>query len=85
MYIHGGIDQQQERFNDIYEFVFDTKTWTRIITFGTAPSKRTFHQSIIYLDAFFFVVGGFDGTKKNDVYRIQLAQIKAEAFVAPAS
>lgn len=43
MYIFGGIDQQQERFNDIYEFVFETLTWSRLITIGNAPSKRTFH------------------------------------------
>lgn len=28
MYIFGGIDQFQERFNDINEFNFETKTWS---------------------------------------------------------
>ena len=72
MYIFGGIDQQQERFNDIYEFVFETNSWSRVITIGNAPSKRTFHQSAMYQDSYFFVVGGFDGEKRNDIYRIQL-------------
>jgi len=29
------------------------------------------------------VLGGFDGSKKNDVYRIQLCPVKPEAFIAP--
>jgi N-acetylneuraminic acid mutarotase len=70
MYVFGGIDQQQERFNDIFEFTFDTQTWTRLITIGNAPSKRTFHQSTMFLEAYFYVIGGFDGAKRNDIYRI---------------
>lgn len=51
-----------------------------MITIGNAPSKRTFHQSVLFLDAYFFVIGGFDGTKKNDVYRVQLSQVNPNAL-----
>jgi N-acetylneuraminic acid mutarotase len=61
MYVFGGIDQQQERFNDIHEFMFGTSTWSRVITIGNTPSKRTFHQSVMYANAYFYVIGGFDG------------------------
>jgi tRNA wybutosine-synthesizing protein 3 len=43
MFVFGGIDQKQERFNDIHEYVFETQTWVRLITVGNAPSPRTFH------------------------------------------
>lgn len=47
MFVFGGIDQYQERFSDIYEFVYDTQTWTRVITIGNPPSARTFHESVM--------------------------------------
>jgi len=31
MYIFGGINQGQKRFNDVNEFDFETQTWTRKI------------------------------------------------------
>jgi len=69
MFVFGGIDQYQERFNDIHEFVFETQSWTRVITIGTPPSPRTFHQSLIH-NGFLYIMGGFDGMKRNDMYRI---------------
>jgi hypothetical protein len=40
-----------------------------MIAIGTTPTPRTFHQSVIY-DGYFYVLGGFDGMKRNDMYRI---------------
>ena len=40
---------------------------------GVVPSKRTFHQAVMYLDAYLYIIGGFDGIKLNDVHRILLA------------
>ena len=71
MFIFGGIDQQQERFNDIQEYVFLTQSWARVITVGNSPSSRTFHQSVCN-DGYLYVLGGFDGMKRNDMYRIFL-------------
>ena len=75
MYVFGGIDQEQERFNDIYQYQFENNTWTKVITMGNQPTKRTFHQSILYAGAYLFVIGGFDGNKRNDMFRIQLAPV----------
>lgn len=69
MFIFGGIDQNQERFNDINEFNFDSQMWTRVIASGSTPSTRTFHESIMYKGVM-YVFGGFDGMKRNDIYRI---------------
>lgn len=69
MYVFGGIDQYQERFNDVIEFNFETSEWTRVVTIGTPPSPRTFHQAVYY-NGHIYVMGGFDGWKRNDVYKI---------------
>jgi N-acetylneuraminic acid mutarotase len=69
LYIFGGINQVQKRFNDVHEFVFEHQTWTRRIAINNfEPSTRTFHQSVIH-DSWLYVFGGFDGNKTNDVYR----------------
>lgn len=69
MFIFGGIDQTQERFNDINEFNFDSQTWTRVLAAGQTPSTRTFHESIMFKGVM-YIFGGFDGMKRNDIYRI---------------
>ena len=69
MFIFGGIDQNQERFNDINEFNFDSQTWTRVLATGSTPSTRTFHESVIFKGVM-YIFGGFDGMKRNDIYRI---------------
>lgn len=67
MYVFGGIDQYTERFNDLYEFQ-DNK-WTKVITIGVPPSPRTFHQAV-YFSGSIYIMGGFDGWKRNDMYKI---------------
>jgi hypothetical protein len=48
MFIFGGIDQQQERFNDIQEYNYHTRNWSRVVTIGNPPTSRTFHQSNVF-------------------------------------
>ncbi len=44
MYIFGGINQAQKRFNDVHEFDFETQNWTRKIAVDSfEPTTRTFH------------------------------------------
>ena len=69
MFIFGGIDQNQERFNDINEFHFDNQTWTRVLATGSSPSTRTFHEALMFKGVM-YIFGGFDGMKRNDIYRI---------------
>lgn len=77
MYIFGGINQGQKRFNDVNEFDFETQTWTRKIAIDQyEPTTRTFHQSVILglpnQDSWLYVLGGFDGQKTNDMYRMKV-------------
>jgi hypothetical protein len=38
---------------------------------GNPPSARTFHQSVMS-NGYLYVLGGFDGMKRNDMYRVLL-------------
>ena len=72
MYIFGGINLAQQRFNDVHEYCFETQTWTRRVCLDYQPTSRTFHQSVILNDAWLFVFGGFDGMKRNDLFRAKV-------------
>ena len=72
MYIFGGINLAQQRFNDVYEFAFETSTWTRRIALDLEPTTRTFHQSVIIANSYLYIFGGFDGMKRNDIFRVKL-------------
>ena len=43
--------------------------WTRVIASGATPSTRTFHETLMFKGVM-YVFGGFDGMKRNDIYRI---------------
>lgn len=73
MFIFGGVDKRQERFADLCEFSFDTRSWQRVETMGDRPSARTFHRAVMY-GGCMFILGGFDGTRRNDMYRIALPE-----------
>lgn len=73
MFIFGGVDKRQARFADLCEFNFDTRSWSRVTTFGDPPSARTFHCAAMYGGAM-YILGGFDGQRRNDMYRIALPE-----------
>ena len=72
MYVFGGINLALKRFNDIHEFNFELQAWTRRISLDISPTSRTFHQAVILDDQWLFVFGGFDGMKRNDLYRARV-------------
>merc|ERR1719375_3022539 len=73
MFIFGGVDKRQARFADLCEFSFDTRSWSRVKTQGDPPSARTFHRAVIY-GGCMYILGGFDGTRRNDMYKIPLPE-----------
>jgi len=40
-----------------------------VLTTGSSPSTRTFHEALMFKGVM-YVFGGFDGMKRNDIYRI---------------
>ena len=61
----------QERFGDLHEYSFLLETWKRIIVSGEGPTARSFHKSTVF-EGYMYILGGFDGLRKNDMFRINL-------------
>ena len=72
LYVYGGVDHHQKRFNDLSEFCFEQKTWTSVSFPGCIPSKRSFHRISSY-ENMIFLVGGFDGKRLNDMYALNIS------------
>ena len=70
-YVFGGVNENQNRFNDLFQFVFDRKEWRKIAVNGCIPTPRTFHRMANYGNLM-ISVGGFDGERKNDIYFLAL-------------
>lgn len=69
MYVFGGLGAH--RYNDLFKFDFDTKTWTEIKPKDESklPSKRYKHSACIY-ENMMYIFGGWDSSGKlNDMYR----------------
>jgi len=77
--VFGGVDNSQTRYNDIHTFNLSVKTWTRVIVRNDMPTPRTFHKSVV-VNKHLFVVGGFDGEKLNDVWKIDLSKLCFESW-----
>jgi len=73
MFIFGGVDKRQARFADLCEFNFETRSWAHVTTLGDVPSARTFHRAVMY-GGCMHILGGFDGTRRNDMYKIPLPE-----------
>lgn len=75
LFIFGGINQAQRKFNDLFEYCVTNREWTQIEGTGRTPSPRTFHQ-MAALDNKIFLVGGSSTEKLNDVYSISMYNIR---------
>jgi N-acetylneuraminic acid mutarotase len=67
----GGVDKAQNRFADLFEFDMVERTWSEVMTTGEPPTPRTFHKSVVH-DGHMYILGGFDGYRQNDTYRVYL-------------
>lgn len=71
IFIFGGVDTVPQRFNDLFSYEVETRKWTQIEVKGQIPQERTFHKAAIF-DNIMIIIGGFDGTRLNDMYHIAL-------------
>jgi hypothetical protein len=37
----------------------------------------------MFANSYFYVIGGFDGQKVNDMYRVKVCPVIAESFIQP--
>jgi N-acetylneuraminic acid mutarotase len=84
LFIFGGVDKQQVRYNDLYEFQTDTKEWSVKHASGQMPTSRTFHRALMHGDDM-YILGGFDGKRQNDLYVIKLSRTPSEHSSRPSS
>ena len=71
IFIFGGVDTSQQRFNDLFSYETETRKWSEIESKGQVPQQRTFHKAVIFSNVM-YVVGGFDGSRLNDLFHIAL-------------
>lgn len=71
MYIFGGVDTQQVRFDDLYSYDIEKRFWTKEVESGVIPKPRTFHRAVCFGNIM-YLLGGFDGSRLNDMHNIAL-------------
>lgn len=71
LFIFGGVDKMQSRYNDLHEFNITSREWVLKRVTGSIPSSRTFHRALLNKDQM-YILGGFDGKRQNDLYVITL-------------
>lgn len=59
--IFGGEDPGRHLLGDLHVLHVDTMTWREVTVTGTAPSPRSAHTAIAYLDRYVVVFGGRRG------------------------
>lgn len=70
MVIFGGVDVEQQRFNDVFIYNYERHSWMPMSPQGDlVPQARTFHRSVAYKNVM-YVMGGFDGSRLNDMHMI---------------
>ena len=72
MYIFGGKDSEKNK-NDLYKLTKsnDVWKWSQLTISGTKPSARSGHIAVVNSTTM-YVFGGDDGSKKNDVWKLNL-------------
>jgi len=71
--IFGGINENNQKFNELYNFDFQDKKWTILFPSGEYPPSRTYHN-MIYHNNKIFVFGGYSNAVLNDCYALNLTQ-----------
>lgn len=70
MILYGGHDGTRH-LSDTHIFDFDTRTWSALVTEGTAPIPRDSHISVIHSNSM-YIFGGSSGSAMNDLHELQL-------------
>jgi hypothetical protein len=69
--IFGGVNEFNEKFNELYLMNLNDKKWTMLMASGNYPTPRTFHN-ICLIGKRIYVFGGFSKLVNNDCYSLLL-------------
>lgn len=71
--LFGGVNENNQKFNEVYNFNFQNKKWTILFPSGEYPPSRTYHN-MIYYNQTLLVFGGYSNTILNDCYALNLTE-----------
>lgn len=71
--LFGGINENNQKFNEIYYFEFNDKRWTILFPSGEYPSPRTYHNMVLCNQSI-LVFGGYSNVILNDCYILNLSE-----------
>ena len=80
MLVFGGVNKEQQRFQDLYELNINEKHWIRVESQGDIPTSRTFHRGVVN-EGYLYVLGGYDGNRRNDMYRVFIQSVSPEECI----
>jgi hypothetical protein len=69
--LFGGINENNEKFNELYFFEIKEKKWSILFPSGEYPSARTYHNMNL-LNENLIIFGGFSNSLLNDCYVLNL-------------
>jgi len=78
MYVFGGVDQEQQSSNQLWQLDLDKLEWTRCQTKGESPTERNGHGSVLYKKQL-IIFGGFSFQKQelmNDLWLFNLENLE---------
>ena len=93
LYVFGGVDQTQARFNDCFKYDVQSKIWQKVkYASPVRPSPRSFHRvcivenylmvvGIIHIYIYIYI-GGFDGKRLNCLYALCLKSTRGGALLS---
>lgn len=69
--IFGGVNETNEKFNELYKMDINSKKWSVITPSGEYPAPRTYHN-MCYIRNNIIVLGGYSNVPLNDSYSIYI-------------
>jgi len=70
--LFGGVNEDNEKFNEIYFMNFPTRKWGIMLASGEYPTPRTFHN-FFSIENKLFIIGGFSQNTINDCHILHIS------------
>jgi len=74
MVVFGGVTENGEILNDVWEWSFRSSSWKKLDTTGEVPAPRWGHSAVIYQDEL-WVYGGFTSSWNSELYCLNLGTL----------
>lgn len=82
IFLFGGVNSEKKRFQDLFKYNIDRRSWSMIAAKGSFPSARSFHRCALS-GSHMIVFGGLDGKRQNDIYIFNFQDIESDKNTSP--